>query len=279
MMDTESFSLYIYSLLPLGYAAVEFLTYLLISFEAWLGVWLIIGGERAVVCRLCLVFIALMSAFLIWRIAIGDSGNCHCFGDSVPLSPGWSLVKNVLLIVALLIVGRGEGGTPIRRKWLPLSYVATLFAYCIVCPPTSLIRSEPSDIDREMIGEFIERPGDGDDVSLYVFLSPACKYCQKFMTKLDVMVRHKALPGEAVKLYFMDSDLSEEEIADFFDKYSEGNRYGYSLVPIDRFMAVTGGIMPVAAFTVGGRFVKEMDLISFTERNIRRVKEGEGTHP
>lgn len=85
-----------------------YLSRFLIFIEILLGLALILGFYlKRVTIHLSLVFTSLLSLYLLILLyRDGNSQNCGCFGSVLPMSPIESLVKNVLIIAALLALLR-----------------------------------------------------------------------------------------------------------------------------------------------------------------------------
>ena len=49
-----------------------------------------------------ILLVSLFSLHLLYKIILGDSGNCGCFGELIPMTPLEALIKNILTIIALV---------------------------------------------------------------------------------------------------------------------------------------------------------------------------------
>ncbi len=74
--------------------------------EFTLGVLLLLAIQRRVVSKMTTVFMVLMTAVTLW-LAIGEPiQDCGCFGDAIRLTNMQTFGKNVVLLLAALVVVR-----------------------------------------------------------------------------------------------------------------------------------------------------------------------------
>ncbi len=102
--------------MSVGLSAVEFC----------LGVFLLFAIHRRLVSRLTLAFMVVMTGVTLW-IAIADPvKDCGCFGDALILSNTQTLLKNIVLLAAAVVVSRN----PLRmmrfisktNQWIVINY-------------------------------------------------------------------------------------------------------------------------------------------------------------
>ena len=101
LVSVNDFELYIFSF---GFASFDLCTLvarLVIIGELILGLGLVSGWWHNFVNSVTALLLVGFSGFLIWRMAVGDEGSCHCFGNLVEMNPTQSLVKNVVALAAL----------------------------------------------------------------------------------------------------------------------------------------------------------------------------------
>lgn len=268
LVDTDAFSLYLFSLIPTRYAIIEILSYLLIAFEFGLGICFAIGCGGHYISWTGLFVLLFLSVFLLWRIVIGDTGNCHCFGEKLSMPPSVSLIKNLVLLV-LIIIGWNNNRSKIRWPYYIVGFCVILLGICLFSPPNLLSsKRDSSDINEEQLYELINEKKPGDGTHLYVFMSPSCAYCQKFINKLNSLVEHDKIGLDAIWIFFMDTDLTTNDIDLFFEKYSAGRRFNYSLLQVEKFLGITEGNMPSAALISSGVFIREINLITLNENSV-----------
>lgn len=88
------------------------LSILLSALEFCLGVFLLMAIHRRTVSRLTLLLMAFMTVVSLWLWIANPVSDCGCFGDAIHLTNGQTLLKNIVLLVAAIVV-----------CWRPLSMV------------------------------------------------------------------------------------------------------------------------------------------------------------
>lgn len=75
-------------------------------FEFTFGVYLFFGMRRRWVSRITLVFMTVMTLFTVYLYLYNPVKDCGCFGDAVILTNGQTLLKNIVLLGAAVVVAR-----------------------------------------------------------------------------------------------------------------------------------------------------------------------------
>jgi uncharacterized membrane protein YphA (DoxX/SURF4 family) len=86
--------------------ASPYLSRALIIFEIILGIAIFMGiSYKKITLKLSLIFTLLFCIYLvILLLNDGNSQNCGCFGNVLPMTPGESLTKNIVIIFILIIL-------------------------------------------------------------------------------------------------------------------------------------------------------------------------------
>ena len=74
--------------------------------EFGLGILLLFAIHRRTVTKLTLVSMVVMTAITVWIAAADPVKDCGCFGDALILSNTQTLLKNIVLLVAAIVVSR-----------------------------------------------------------------------------------------------------------------------------------------------------------------------------
>lgn len=103
-----------------SHAVARILARLLIGFELLLGVFLLAQVSlKRLTYPTVLLFLGLMSAYLIvLMIKQGNTGDCGCFGDALPMSPLLALLKNVGMVIMVWFLMRQFDPAPYRFQGL-----------------------------------------------------------------------------------------------------------------------------------------------------------------
>ena len=77
---------------------------LLAAMEFCLGVFLLFAIHRRLVSRLLVLVMGIMTALTVWIYIADPVSDCGCFGDAVVLTNGQTLLKNIILLAAAIVV-------------------------------------------------------------------------------------------------------------------------------------------------------------------------------
>ena len=81
-------------IMSVGLSAIEFC----------LGIFLLFAIRRRLVSRLALLMLAVMTPLTLWLALTNPISDCGCFGDALVLTNWQTFLKNVVLLVAAIVV-------------------------------------------------------------------------------------------------------------------------------------------------------------------------------
>ena len=304
LVSVDDFELYIFSF---GFATFDLCSLAaraVIIGELILGLGLISGWWHSFVNSVTALLLVGFSGFLIWRMAVGDEGSCHCFGNLVEMNPEQSLVKNVVALAVLAFAwGRptelfaarhddasddrvpeaGESSrTGAKRfdKWLyrhkgtvagVISLVAAL-TILIINPPDCWFRwtrGESNELNVNEFSPYVDSTGVSSGRKAVCFYSINCEHCRHCAAKMAGIIRRNNIPEDSVFCFFMQEyvDMSEP-VSLFFDKYGEGLHLPFHWIYPLQFIPLTNGSMPLVCLFDDGRLIKEYDRLTLDEAAI-----------
>lgn len=112
---------------------------LLSALEFSLGVFILLAMRRRLVSKIIVVFMAVMTLITLWLALFNPVKDCGCFGDAIHLTNFQTLMKNIVLLGASLVVA----WQPLRMirflsrstQWIAANYtilfVLLLSAHCL----------------------------------------------------------------------------------------------------------------------------------------------------
>ena len=115
----------------------------LAALEFCLGIFLLFAIHRRVVSKMVLVLMAVMTLISLWLAIWNPVKDCGCFGDAVTLTNGQTLLKNLLLLAAAIVVWK----YPLdmmrfiskTNQWIVINYtvvfILVLSAWCLYDRP------------------------------------------------------------------------------------------------------------------------------------------------
>ena len=191
---------------------------LLAGVEFILGICLLFAIRRRLVSKLVLLVMLIMTPLTLWLALTDPISDCGCFGDALVLTNWQTLWKNVVLLLAAIIVWKAPTLQPRLisepNQWIVLNYSVVFILFVIAgrslytlpqfdFRPYHVGADLKAGWQRMMDGEespyaefFIERVDDGEDIteavlndSGYTFLLVAPHLEQADDSQLDELNR------------------------------------------------------------------------------------------
>jgi len=111
--------------------------------EFTMGISMLFGISRRPTARLSAAFMTIMTIVTVYIYLFNPVEDCGCFGDAIILSNGQTLAKNIVLLIAAIIVMRWHTllveFISDNTKWLVSSismvYIPAFAIYCIINLP------------------------------------------------------------------------------------------------------------------------------------------------
>ena len=124
----------------LGHYAPDILTLaasvLLSSVEFILGICLLFAIRRRLVSRIVLWVMVPMTLLTLWLALADPIHDCGCFGDALVLTNGQTLWKNVVLLIAAIIVRKWPTLQPRligeSSQWIVVNYSVVFILFIII---------------------------------------------------------------------------------------------------------------------------------------------------
>lgn len=272
LADIDRFEIYIFTfnLLPLTWCMLA--ARVVVVAELLVGIGLLSNVAKRVVDCCALLMVVCFTVFLCYAALIGRTDSCQCFGSVVELRPLQSLVKNAVLILAL-VVAMGARPWPWRPKWfvwLPvvLACVATVFVRS--APDNWLFRPSEELYNAEELSAAISPEGVLAPLRLsegrhaVAFLSPGCQFCRMADEKLTHICRRNDLDSAAF-VYLVPS--SDSTVAPLAVDTTSFVRPGL-LVPPMTFALITYGQRPMLMLIDNGEVVATCHYRNIDEKQI-----------
>lgn len=141
------------------------------AIEFAIGVFLFLGIRRTISSSLALIFMLFMTPLTLYLAIFNPVVDCGCFGDAWRLTNWETFLKNLLLLIAAIVVFRGRKllirFVTLKMEWLvslyTLLFVFALSFYCLNSLPVLDFR--PYKIGRNIL-EGMNIPG-GAEPSVY----------------------------------------------------------------------------------------------------------------
>ena len=282
-VSIDAFDLYLFEHHLFGYNLTGTLSRLLIGVECLLGLFLIIGIRIRETYWLTLLMLAGFTLYLLLQPLLFNlsEDDCHCFGNWIHFNRWQSIGKNAVLVL-LLLPARPKGNRPQPwHRWAaPLIAALCILGFLLINPPDYLYRKwhgETGKVDTELYYTALknsERESDFQEGrQLVCFYSTGCRHCRNAATKMDLMKRFHQWEATTIRCIFWQSDRSETEIADFFEK-NHLEPIPYTTLPVDTFLHIIEGKMPTILFSDNGKIVRAVNYIQMDEKEMNRFLKG-----
>ena len=226
-------------------------TRFIISLETWLGLCLLLSLYVRFILRFSLVLLLIFSIHLLYLVAIGDTGNCGCYGEMISMSPVASLGKNVVLLAVngflLRYAYRGNKKPRITWLFLPMLFAATMFVWQSQTPPDEVVEKLPT-FETETGIDF------ANGSYLVAILNLGCEHCQEAAQQIAAWQNNGTDLPQVAALFFAEGDTT---VADF--NTITGSNFPYQMIDVNTFFDLIGSAPPRIYWIVDGQVKQYWD--------------------
>lgn len=245
----------------------------LIGTEFLIGLFLITGIQFRKTWLFSFCLLTVFSVFLVVQIFQNNSGNCFCFGDAIALSPGESLIKNIVLLIILLIIRKGKSTVFKYHKpaavVLLIACIATPF---FLSPPDFLIQDQFTVYDTfngDAVSAEIQRDiyqplNITEGKKIVCFFSMKCQFCRMTGSKITTISEKMDLENNIAYVFFGNPAGMPE-----FWEESHSQKFNYLFVPIEDFFKASGKNLPAVYFVEDGVVKEKYGYRTLEEKNVR----------
>lgn len=263
----------------LNWTMAEWFARILIGFEFFLGILFIIHFR---IKRIAIPFsLALLGAFTLYLFLVikqyGTSGNCGCFGETIPMTPLQSVFKNVAMIA--IIFGMKFNQREWNFKWSNLIVVVLLIGSIALpvaySPPESIYIAEKEPVLNTPIPLSILYNSEKNTPPkielrkgkhIFAFMSMTCEYCRKASKRMRIMKeKNPALPFYIV----LNGDSSK--MKNFFEDTRATNIDFSIFNGVEQFTKLADGhSLPKIRWVEDTTVYKETNYITMDEKDIEK---------
>ena len=228
-------------LIPMGFSAelAPYFSRFIIGAEIFLAITILFNNYlKKIILPLAFIMISIFSIHLFTQI-FGDSKNCGCFGELIPMTPLEALIKNIITLIILAYIYAKS--FDIRKNFSNLIIIFLLIS-------TAMFVSLPITLKGNSIGSsFISFVEDEDfrtldDKKILCFFDAGCEHCQHTARSLDSLSK---LVNDFPPVQIIFSDAESYNIKSFFE--FAGTEYPYQIMPfanyetdeIDSYLEIT----------------------------------------
>ena len=228
-------------LIPMGFseALAPYFSRFIIGAEIFLSITILFDNYlKKLIVPLAFIMISIFSIHLSTQI-FGNSENCGCFGELIPMTPIEALIKNMITLIMLaFIYVRSED---IKGRFSNLTVLFLLISTIMFAfIPISLQTSSAGNSFISYVENEDFKSSDGKKI--LCFFDAGCEHCQHTARSLDSLSR---LITDFPKVHIIFSDAEEYNIPSFFD-FAQ-NEFPYQVIPfanydtdeIDSYLEIT----------------------------------------
>ena len=295
-------------LVDLGFAdwcLAPYLARLIIVVELGLGIALIQNHYlKRVVIPATALLLVVFCIHLSYQIAIGQGGNCGCFGQFIEMTPTEALIKNIVTLGLLawlfkiskekkdnqrfsIVLLIGAFSILFMFMYFPFSPCGKKCPECVQypCPPCDTVFVPISNGGEIIIPPVNPGPNpvtskfsnlnvfDGRPVSIdkgkkiVCFFMPGCDHCREAAKALAELSKDPNFP----KVYIYFGDEEAEKIPEFFEV--AGKKYPYQVLGIGEFFTLMGtaGETPGILYLWNGNIQKSYFGEQFNKDDLKQT--------
>jgi thiol-disulfide isomerase/thioredoxin len=171
-----------------------------------------------------IIMIFVFSLHLAYSIFLGDSENCGCFGELIPMSPLQALIKNVITIVVLGYLYKklpeDEVKSCSKMSIQFLSILLLMFAFVPV--QTAVQNKRVSGFSEYVVSDLDMNEGK----KILCFFDAGCEHCMEAAKSLNELSKEIEYFPE---MHIIFSDSEADRIPDFFEH--AGTEYSHQVLP------------------------------------------------
>ena len=219
--------------------------------------------------------LVLFSLHLTYSIFLGDTENCGCFGDLIPMTPFQALVKNLITIVVLMYLYKNttDDKENVFSK-LSIQFLSLLLVMFAFLPVSSQTNSEKSSFVSFVDDEKFKN---SEDYKILCYFDAGCEHCQHTARSLDSLSK---LSDNFPPVHIVFSDTEQENIPNFFEYV--GKQYPYQVMPfanydtdeVDSYMEITFPDYdnPIVILYKGAKQIRLFDGTGYNEYHAEELQ-------
>ena len=214
-------------LIPMGFSEglAPYFSRFIIAIEFFIAFAILQSNYlKKVILPLSITMIAVFSLHLSYSIFLGDSINCGCFGELIPMSPLQALIKNIITIGFLAYLYKK---TEINEKnscsKLSIQFLSILLLMFALLPVQTVGKNKRVSGFAEYVVSDIDI---NDGKKILCFFDAGCEHCMDAAKSLNQLSDSIAYFPE---MHIIFSDSEADRIPEFF-KYA-GKENSYQVLP------------------------------------------------
>ena len=214
-------------LIPMGFSEglAPYFSRFIIAIELFIAIAILQRNYlKKLVIPTSIIMLILFSLHLAYSIFLGDSENCGCFGELIPMSPLQALIKNIITLGVLgyLYKNTTEDAKNDCSK-LSIQFLSILLLMFAFVPVQTVGKNKRvSGFSEYVVSDLNMNEGK----KILCFFDAGCDHCMDAAKSLNELSDSIAYFPE---IHIIFSDSEADRIPNFFD-YA-GREYSYQVLP------------------------------------------------
>ena len=233
----------------------------LIGFEFALGfLFLQKNYIKKLIVPAALIFLFAFTAYLIYTgYILGDKQNCGCFGSMIEMSPLQSIIKNIILIVALFAIQK-INPSDCKKIILPILILVIPIASVFFLSPLRSVKDFKFSSYTNFEGKGRVDLTQGN--KLVAIFNTECDHCQATAQEIEKLAYSSKNFPEIYALIFSEGTVSIDSF-----KTITGFNFAYKEINANEFFDLIGQAPPRIYWLENGSIKKVWD--KDFEKNIK----------
>ncbi len=179
---------------------------------------------KKIVIPVSILMLIVFSLHLSYSIFLGDSENCGCFGELIPMSPLQALIKNIITIIILgFLYKRTTDDKESSLSKITIQMLLILLVMFAFLPVQTIGKNKRISGFSEYV---VSNMDINDGKKILCFFDAGCDHCMDAAKSLNQL--SDSIPYFP-EIHIIFSDSEAERIPDFFE-YA-GREYSYQVLP------------------------------------------------
>ena len=214
-------------LIPMGFSEdlAPYFSRFIIAIELFIAIAILQRNYlKKLVIPTSIIMLILFSLHLAYSIFLGDSENCGCFGELIPMSPLQALIKNIITLGVLgYLYKNTTEDTKNNCSNLSIQFLSILLLMFAFVPVQTVGKNKRvAGFSEYVVSDLNMNEGK----KILCFFDAGCEHCMDAAKSLNELSDSIAYFPE---IHIIFSDSEADRISEFFD-YS-GREYSHQVLP------------------------------------------------
>jgi len=171
-----------------------------------------------------MLMIFVFSLHLAYSIFLGDSENCGCFGELIPMSPLQALIKNIITLGVLGYLYKNTADDKNNNcSKLSIQFLSILLLMFALLPVQTAVQNKRVSGFSEYVVSDLDM---NEGKKILCFFDAGCEHCMEAAKSLNELSKEIEYFPE---MHIIFSDSEADRIPDFFEH--AGTEYSHQVLP------------------------------------------------